>query len=229
MIVTAWYDGHDDLWEPLEEGVGPSGAYVAGLAPGGRRAPGGALPPARGDRRAVHARRAGLRGDGPRRAVACAAWDSSTSSAASPTRTRSSAAGAEPSGLEVRPVEDDAVVADLHLARHGSARRRRRRRADGPDVADQDALGGGRRPGQARRGAARALPRRADRHPAAVLRRRRPGADGPGLLRRRPAPAPLPAAAADPIAQIERLAELHRSGALTDAEFAAAKAKLLGS
>jgi hypothetical protein len=36
-------------------------------------------------------------------------------------------------------------------------------------------------------------------------------------------------APADPIAQIERLAELHRSGALTDAEFAAAKAKLLGS
>ena len=36
-------------------------------------------------------------------------------------------------------------------------------------------------------------------------------------------------AASDPIAQIERLAELHRSGALTDDEFAAAKAKLLGS
>ena len=32
----------------------------------------------------------------------------------------------------------------------------------------------------------------------------------------------------DPIAQIERLAELHQRGALTDAEFAAAKAKLLG-
>ena len=36
-------------------------------------------------------------------------------------------------------------------------------------------------------------------------------------------------AGADPIAQLERLAELHRSGALTDAECAAAKAKLLGS
>ena len=48
---------------------------VRGRAPAGRarRAPGGALPPARGDRRAVHARRAGVRGDGPRRAVACAA------------------------------------------------------------------------------------------------------------------------------------------------------------
>jgi hypothetical protein len=43
-------------------------------------------------------------------------------------------------------------------------------------------------------------------------------------------PAPDAASpAADPIAQIERLAELHRSGALTDDEFAAAKAKLLGS
>ena len=33
---------------------------------------------------------------------------------------------------------------------------------------------------------------------------------------------------ADPIAQLERLAALRESGALTDAEFAAAKAKLLG-
>jgi hypothetical protein len=41
--------------------------------------------------------------------------------------------------------------------------------------------------------------------------------------------APGAGPAADPIAQIERLAALHRSGALTDAEFAAAKAKLLGS
>jgi hypothetical protein len=35
------------------------------------------------------------------------------------------------------------------------------------------------------------------------------------------------AAASDPLDQIERLAELHQRGALTDAEFAAAKAKLL--
>ena len=33
----------------------------------------------------------------------------------------------------------------------------------------------------------------------------------------------------DPIAQLERLAALKQSGALTEAEFAAAKAKLLGS
>jgi Short C-terminal domain len=38
------------------------------------------------------------------------------------------------------------------------------------------------------------------------------------------APAP-----ADPSDQIEHLAELHTSGALTDEEFAAAKAKVLGS
>ncbi len=38
VIVTAWYDGHDDLWAPLEQGVGPSGAYVAALAPAARAA-----------------------------------------------------------------------------------------------------------------------------------------------------------------------------------------------
>ena len=48
-----------------------------------------------------------------------------------------------------------------------------------------------------------------------------------------PAPAPPPAAPtpppADPYDQIEHLAELHSSGALTDEEFASAKAKILGS
>src|SRR5688572_1722159 len=56
----------------------------------------------------------------------------------------------------------------------------------------------------------------------------------------RPAPAPPPAAAPPPpppaagtgsdalTAEIERLAELRRQGLLTDEEFAAAKAKLLG-
>jgi hypothetical protein len=38
------------------------------------------------------------------------------------------------------------------------------------------------------------------------------------------APAP-----ADPADEIEHLAQLHSSGALTDEEFAAAKAKVLGS
>ena len=38
VIVTAWYDGYDDLWAPLEQGVGPSGAYVAALPPDKRAA-----------------------------------------------------------------------------------------------------------------------------------------------------------------------------------------------
>jgi uncharacterized membrane protein YebE (DUF533 family) len=42
------------------------------------------------------------------------------------------------------------------------------------------------------------------------------------------APAPAPAAPADTTAELERLAQLHQSGALTDDEFAVAKSKLLG-
>jgi hypothetical protein len=47
-----------------------------------------------------------------------------------------------------------------------------------------------------------------------------------------PAPAPAPAPAApppDPIAQLKELAALKQQGVLTDAEFAAQKAKLLGT
>ncbi len=40
--------------------------------------------------------------------------------------------------------------------------------------------------------------------------------------------AAAPAAAPDPIAELERLAQLKQQGILTDEEFAAAKAKLLG-
>lgn len=44
------------------------------------------------------------------------------------------------------------------------------------------------------------------------------------------APAPAPAApAADPIAQLKELGELKNQGILTEEEFAAQKAKLLGS
>ncbi len=46
-----------------------------------------------------------------------------------------------------------------------------------------------------------------------------------------PAPAPAPAAAGgedDTIARLQKLAELHSSGALTDEEFSAAKAQVLG-
>lgn len=39
---------------------------------------------------------------------------------------------------------------------------------------------------------------------------------------------PAAAPAADPIAQLKELGELHASGVLTDEEFAAQKAKLLG-
>jgi formiminotetrahydrofolate cyclodeaminase len=44
-----------------------------------------------------------------------------------------------------------------------------------------------------------------------------------GATRRVPPAVP----AADPVAELKELAQLHSSGALTDAEFAAAKAKLL--
>jgi hypothetical protein len=43
---------------------------------------------------------------------------------------------------------------------------------------------------------------------------------------RRVAPA-VPAARHDPLSDLRELGELHRSGVLTDAEFASAKAKLL--
>jgi len=41
-------------------------------------------------------------------------------------------------------------------------------------------------------------------------------------------PAPAAAPAADPIEQLKQLGELHQQGVLTDEEFAAQKAKLLG-
>ena len=40
--------------------------------------------------------------------------------------------------------------------------------------------------------------------------------------------APAPAPAPDPIQQLKQLGELHQQGVLTDEEFAAQKAKLLG-
>jgi len=43
------------------------------------------------------------------------------------------------------------------------------------------------------------------------------------------APAAAPAASSATIDQLKQLAELHQQGVLTDAEFAAAKAKLLGT
>lgn len=42
-------------------------------------------------------------------------------------------------------------------------------------------------------------------------------------------PAPAPAEGDDMIAKLDRLSQLHTAGALTDEEFAAAKARLLGT
>jgi Short C-terminal domain len=44
-----------------------------------------------------------------------------------------------------------------------------------------------------------------------------------------PPPAAPQAAAADPMAQLKELGELHQTGVLTDEEFTAAKAKLLNA
>jgi Short C-terminal domain len=41
-------------------------------------------------------------------------------------------------------------------------------------------------------------------------------------------PPAVPAAPRDPVADLKQLGELHQTGVLTDAEFADAKAKLLG-
>ena len=43
-----------------------------------------------------------------------------------------------------------------------------------------------------------------------------------------PAPTPAPAAPEQGLGELDRLAQMHASGTLTDAEFTAAKAKLLG-
>jgi len=42
-VVSASYDGFEDLWEPLERGVGPAGAYASSLPPARRAALGAEL------------------------------------------------------------------------------------------------------------------------------------------------------------------------------------------
>jgi len=54
-------------------------------------------------------------------------------------------------------------------------------------------------------------------------------AEEPQQQQYEPAPAPPAAPAADPIEQLKQLAELKNQGILTDQEFAAQKAKILGS
>jgi hypothetical protein len=53
------------------------------------------------------------------------------------------------------------------------------------------------------------------------------GQTAPAYMEAAPA-APPPAAGADPIEQLEKLGQLHAQGILTDEEFTAQKAKLLG-
>jgi Short C-terminal domain len=53
-------------------------------------------------------------------------------------------------------------------------------------------------------------------------------AQEPAPAYQEPPPAAPAAAAPDPIAQLKELGELHKQGVLTDEEFAAQKAKVLG-
>ena len=62
----------------------------------------------------------------------------------------------------------------------------------------------------------------AGRRPGACRRDQAPADDGQDQAQYAPPPA-------DPADEIEHLAQLHTSGALSDEEFAAAKAKILGT
>jgi hypothetical protein len=78
-------------------------------------------------------------------------------------------------------------------------------------------------------GAATAVSNRVSRRQASRWAEQGQGA--PAYLSETPAPAAAPPAAApapDPIQQLKELGELHQQGVLTDEEFAAQKAKLLG-
>jgi hypothetical protein len=55
-----------------------------------------------------------------------------------------------------------------------------------------------------------------------------PAEPAPAAAAPAPAPAAAPSAGDDTIARLTQLASLHDSGALTDEEFAAAKAQVLG-
>jgi len=52
--------------------------------------------------------------------------------------------------------------------------------------------------------------------------------DAPAYQEQSPPPQPVAAAAPDPIEQLKELGKLHEQGILTDEEFAAQKAKVLG-
>ena len=77
------------------------------------------------------------------------------------------------------------------------------------------------------------MPYRLPREPAQQNAYNRRMQESFSATRRVEPPRPTPGAAAtsqrDPIEALKELAQLHTSGALTDAEFASAKAKILGS
>ncbi len=64
--------------------------------------------------------------------------------------------------------------------------------------------------------------------PDAIMGAYSAGATAPTPTFRAPVTAPPAAGSADPVDRLAKLAELHKSGALTDEEFAREKAKLLG-
>jgi hypothetical protein len=72
---------------------------------------------------------------------------------------------------------------------------------------------------------ARRTARRTSRRQMAMYGNQQQYDDGPEYYDE---PAPAAPAAPDPLEQIEKLAKLHAEGILTDEEFAAQKAKLLG-
>jgi hypothetical protein len=79
-------------------------------------------------------------------------------------------------------------------------------------------------------GTATAVSNRVSRRQAARWQQQGGGYQDQGYDAPPPQPAPAPAPpAADPIAQLKQLAELKQQGILTDEEFAAQKAKILGT
>jgi Short C-terminal domain len=78
-------------------------------------------------------------------------------------------------------------------------------------------------------GTATAVSNRVSRRQARRWGAQDPGgyAEPVGYAEPEPPPPPPPAAAADPVERLGELARLHEQGALTDAEFAAAKSRIL--
>jgi len=78
-------------------------------------------------------------------------------------------------------------------------------------------------------GTATAVSNRVSRRQAQRWGQQDPYAQEPEPTYAPPPPAPAAAPAADPIAQLKELAELKQQGILTEEEFAAQKARILGT